>query len=236
MGCFDSQVIRRMTAFVLDDCGKIPAVGTNPRPALKGIANTIQTVQRTRNVTQPTVSTTKVVTGRSCSKPLATPTDNGFTYQLTFCGANPVFESAVGYTTLKTSGLTITGWDDAQIAGQTNIALEIIFQPSASACAGGSPQCRALLVPLLQQWVSNGNELYNGSDVPDLQMTGTTVLNANVFSNYGSGAGLPSSLAHWSGRYADIAAGDKWGYSTLITCPAEDTQDGCHYSGVNDTT
>lgn len=233
MGCFDSQVILRATAYLLDDCGRIPAVGVTPAPAIKGLANVLQTIQRTRQVTQPTANTTKVVTGRSCQKPLATPVDNGFSYQLTFCGANPAFESAVGYTTLVSAGSTISGWDDAQIAGQTNIALEIVFRPSASACSGVTPQCRALLIPQLQQWVNNGNELFNGSDVPDLQMTGTTVLNPNIFFNYGSGGGLPTALSHWSGRYAAIALGAKWGYSTFLTCPAEDTQDGCHFSGVD---
>lgn len=236
MTCYDSQVIRRMTAFVLDSCGRIPAVGVNATPAIKGLAATVQSVVKAPQVTQPTQNTIKTINGGTCSKPLASPTDNGYTYQLSFCGANPVFESAIGYTTLVTSGTTITGWDDAKITGQTNIALEIVFEPSASACSGVTAPCVALLVPMLQAWVKSSSETYNGSDVPDLVVTGQTRTNPNIFSTYGSGGALPTALSHWSTRYAAIAAGDKWGYRQLITCPTADVQTSCYFSGVNDTT
>lgn len=237
MTCYDSQVIRRMTAFVLDSCGKIPTVGVNATPAIKGLAAGIQSVVKAPQVTQPTQNTIKTINGGSCSKPLASPVDNGYIYTLTFCGANPVFESAIGYTTLVTSGTTITGWDDAKITGQVNIALEIIFEPSASACAGGAAApCVAMLVPMLQAWVKSSSETYNGSDVPDLVAAGQTRTNANIFANYGSGGALPSTLSHWSTRYAAIAVGDKWAYRQLMTCPTADVQTGCYFSGVNDTT
>jgi len=231
--CFDSQVIQRMTAFVLDECGRIPTTVENATPALKGLADSIQTLVRARQVDIPADNTTKVVSGRTCSKPRGTPTDRGFAYTLTFCGQNPLFEVITGYKTLDLVGEEIVGWEDVNISGSTNIALEVVFTPSADSCAvGEAAKCQALLVPMLEQWVKGGDDTYNGSDVPDLVMTGQTRLNANLFGNYATVAELPTYLSSWADKFDDIATGRSWSYSRLVDCPAEDTESACVFSPI----
>lgn len=233
MSCFDSQVIQRMTAFALDSCGRIPTDVENDTPALKGLADAIQTVVNARQVDVPTDNTAKVISGRTCSKPRGTPTDRGFSYTLTFCGQNPLFEVITGYKTLDLDGEDIVGWEDVNISAQTNIALEIIFTPSADACAAGeAPQCQALLIPMLEQWVRGGDNTYNGSDVPDLVMTGQTRLNANLFGNYADVGDLPTYLSAWAPKFDDIATGRAWAYTRLVDCPEDDTESPCVFSPI----
>lgn len=229
MTCFDSQVILRMTAIQLDACGRIPTSGENATPALKGLHDAIQTFTRTRQVDQPADNTTKVVSGRSCSKPRGTPTDRGYQVALTFCGGNPVFEAITGYKTLDLSGSDIIGWEDPELSGTNKVALEIIFEPSADACDGGAtPQCIAVIIPYLEQWIKSGDETADGDTIPDLQMQAQTALSANLFANYANSAALPTYLAHWADKFDDIATGRSWMYSYLIDCPAEDTtEDAC---------
>lgn len=233
MTCFDSQVIQRLTVFLLDECGRIPTNADDPTPALKGLADAILTVGRTRNVDVPANTASKVVSGKTCSKPRGTPTDNGFAYTLTFCGQNPLFEVATGYKTLDRAGDDIVGWEDVQVSRQTNLAMEIIFTPSSDACAPGeTPQCQALLVPNLEQWVRAGDDTFNGEDIPDLAMTGQTALSKNLFANYANAAALPTYLSAWAPKFADIATGRSWSYTRLVDCPADDTESPCDFVAI----
>lgn len=228
MSCYDSQVIQRITAIQLDECGRIPLTGDNPTPVLKGLAATITNVTRSRQVDLPTETVLKAVNGGTCVKPLPSPTDRGYNYTLTFCGENPLFEVITGYKTLDLDGVDIEGWEDSAVTTAAKVALEIIFTPSADSCAGGgAAQCRALLIPLIEQWVRSGDETYDGEVTPDLVMSARTTKSSNLFANYGSGAAIPAWLSHWSTKYADIATGRAWSYNRFIDCPAEDTGDAC---------
>lgn len=228
MSCYDSQVIQRLTAIRLDDCGRIPLVGDDGTPAIKGLAGGIQTVTRTRQMDVPTTTIVKTVNGGTCTKPRPNPTDRGFSFALAFCGQNPLFEVLAGYKTLDVTGPDITGWEDVSITALPKLALEIIFTPSADACvAGTDPSCIAVLIPALEQWVRSGDEVFNGDDTPDLTMTGQTALNANLFQNYTSGT-LPGYLTHWSSKFTAIETGRSWVYTKLITCPTDDpSEDPC---------
>jgi hypothetical protein len=232
--CYDSQVIRRMTAIQLDECGRIPTTGENSTPAIKGLHDAIQTFTRTRQVDQPADNTTKVVSGRSCSKPRPNPTDRGYQVSLAFCGQNPVFEALTGYRTLDLNGSTIEGWEDRELSGTNRVALEIIFEPSIDACEGGSAQCIAVLIPFLEQWIKSGDEVSDGESIPDLTMTAQTALSGNLFANYADGPSLPSYLSHWDPKFDDIATGRSWMYSRLITCPTEEVEDACELVAIND--
>lgn len=234
MTCFDSQVIQRLTVFTLDECGRIPTTVAEPTPALKGLADSILTVVRTRNVDVPTATPQKVISGKSCTKPRASPTDNGFGYTFTFCGQNPLFEVATGYKTLDMAGPDIIGWEDVQVSTQSNVAVEIVFTPSSDACEiGQAPQCQALLIPKIEQWVRGGDDTFNGADIPDLVMTGQTALNKNLFTNYANAAALPAYLAHWAPKFADVATGRSWSYTRFIDCPPEDLESPCEFSAMN---
>lgn len=225
MTCYDSQVIQRLTAIRLDSCGRIPLTADDATPAIKGLADAIQQVTRSRQIDLPTATVTKTVAGGTCTKPRPNPTDRGFNFGLTFCGGNPIFEVITGYKTLDLDGADIVGWEDVNVSTQAKVALEIIFTPSADTCAAGEePQCIAVLVPLLEQWVRSGDETYNGDDVPDLVMTGSTTLSANLFSNYSSGT-LPGYLSHWADKFDDIATGRSWIYTRLIDCPTDDSSE-----------
>lgn len=228
MSCYDSQVIERLTAIRLDACGRIPLVVDDPTPALKGLADAIQTVTRTRQMDVPTSTIVKTVNGGTCTKPRPNPTDRGFSYALAFCGQNPLFEVLAGYKTLDLSGADIVGWEDIGITVLPKLALEVIFTPSADACVpGAAPQCIAVLIPELEQWVRSGDEAFNGDATPDLTMTGQTAKNANLFQNYTAGT-LPGYLAHWQPKFADIATGRSWAYTRLIDCPVADgSEDPC---------
>lgn len=231
MTCYDSQVIQRLTAIQLDECGRIPTTGT---PALKGLAGAIQNVTRTRQVDVPTDNITKTVNGGTCVKPRATPTDRGYSYGLTFCGGNPIFEVVVGYKTLDLNGAAeITGWEDVELTGSPKVALELIFTPSTDACAGGeAASCIAVLVPLLEQWVRSGDETFDGQTVPDLVMTGQTALSANLFANYATAGELPEWLAHWAPKFDAIGTGRSWAYTALVECPEADTNSPCELVAV----
>ena len=234
MTCFDSQVIRRMTAIQLDECGRIPTDGENAAPALKGLHDAIQTFTRTRQIDQPTDNFTKVVSGRTCTKPRPTPTDRGYQVGLTFCGGNPVFEALTGYKTLDLSGEDIIGWEDRELTGTNRVALEVIFEPSVDACAGGgAAQCIAVLIPFLEQWIKSGDETADGETIPDLQMTATTALSGNIFANYANGGALPAYLDHWAPKFDDIATGRSWMYSYLIDCPTVGVEDPCDLVSIN---
>jgi len=228
MSCYDSQVIQRLTAIRLDECGRIPLVADDPKPAIKGLSEGIQTLTRTRQMDVPTTTIVKTVNGGTCTKPRPNPTDRGFSFALLFCGQNPLFEVLAGYKTLDLTGATITGWEDVAITSLPKLALEIVFTPSASACEGGAdPQCIAVLIPGMEQWVRSGDEVFNGDDTPDLTMTGQTAKNPNLFQNYTSGT-LPPYLTHWSSKFADVGTGRSWVYTKLITCPVEDpSEDPC---------
>lgn len=233
MTCFDSQVIQRLTAIRLDACGRIPLTGDDATPALKGLSSSIQQVVRTRQIDLPTTTVTKTVSGGTCTKPRPNPTDRGFSYALTFCGGNPLFEVFAGYKTLDLTGAEIVGWEDVNVAAQAKIALEIIFTPSSDSCAGGAAaQCIALLVPMLEQWVRSGDETYNGDAVPDLVMTGQTTLSANLFANFSAGT-LPGYLAHWQSKFNDIATGRSWSYTRFIDCPVDDpSETSCEFAAL----
>lgn len=235
MTCFDTQVIRRMTAFQLDECGRIPTDIENANPALKGLEDAVQTFTRTRNVDIPADNFTKVVSGRTCSKPRPSPTDRGYQIALTFCGGNPVFEAITGYKTLDLVGEDIVGWEDRELTGTNRVALEVIFEPSVDACAvGESAQCIAVLIPQLEQWVKSGDETADGETVPDLQMQAQTALNANLFANYATVAELPTYLGHWAPKFDDINTGRSWTYTRLIDCPTVVASDGCTLSAIED--
>lgn len=232
MTCFDSQVIRRMTAFQLDACGRIPITGT---PALKGLEDAIQTFVRTRQVDTPADNVTKTVSGRTCKKPRPNPTDRGYQIALTFCGANPVFEAVTGYRTLDIVASAIVGWEDRELTGTNRVALEVIFEPTADACASGDPQCIAVLIPFLEQWVKSGDETTDGETVPDLQMQAQTALSKNLFANFANSAALPVYLAHWAPKFAAIATGRAWMYSYLITCPTVPPASGCTLTVIDES-
>lgn len=233
MTCYDSQQIRRLTAIRLDACGRIPLVVDDAAPALKGLAGGIQTLTRTRQMDVPTDTIVKTVNGGTCSKPRSNPTDRGFSYAMLFCGQNPLFEVLAGYKTLDMSGATIIGWEDVAITTLPKLALEVIFTPSADACAGGvEPQCIAALIPATEQWVRSGDEAFNGDATPDLTMTGQTAKNANLFQNYTAGT-LPGYLSHWSSKFAAIETGRSWVYTKLIDCPTDDpSEDPCKLVGL----
>jgi len=234
--CFDSQVIRRMTAFQLDECGRIPTLIQNPTPALKGLEDAIQTFVRTRQVDTPADAVTKTVSGRTCKKPRPNPTDRGYQIAITFCGANPVFEAVTGYRTLDIVGSAIVGWEDRELTGTNRVALEVIFEPSTDACAGGAAaQCIAVLIPFLEQWVKSGDETADGETVPDLQMQAQTALSKNLFANYANAAALPVYLAHWAPKFAAIATGRSWMYSYLITCPVVFPKSGCTLTPIDES-
>jgi len=233
--CFDSQVIRRMTAIQLDECGRIPLLADNATPALKGMEDAIQTFTRTRQVDTPADNVTKTVSGRTCTKPRPTPTDRGYQIALTFCGANPVFEAVTGYKTLDVVGADIVGWEDRELTGTNRVALEVIFEPSTDACAEGeAAQCIAVLIPFLEQWVKSGDETSDGETVPDLQMQAQTALSKNLFANYANSAALPDYLAHWAPKFADIATGRSWMYSYLIDCPVVFPKSGCTLTALDE--
>lgn len=235
MTCFDTQVIRRMTAFQLDECGRIPTDVENATPALKGLEDALQTFTRTRNVDIPADNFTKVVSGRTCTKPRPSPTDRGYQVALAFCGGNPVFEAITGYRTLDYDGANIIGWEDRELTGTNRVALEIIFEPSTDACeVGASAQCIAVLIPQLEQWVKSGDETADGETVPDLQMQAQTALNANLFANYATSGDLPTYLSHWAPKFADINTGRSWMYTRLIDCPTVDVSDGCTLVAIDE--
>lgn len=231
MTCFDSQVIRRMTAIQLDECGRIPLTGT---PALKGMEDAIQTFTRTRNVDIPADNFTKVVSGRTCTKPRPSPTDRGYQVAVTFCGGNPVFEALTGYRTLDFDGDDIVGWEDRELTGTNRVALEVIFEPSVDSCAEGAAQCIAVLIPQLEQWVKSGDEVADGETVADLQMAAQTALNANLFSNYANSGELPTYLAHWAPKFDDIGTGRSWVYTRLIECPTVIPAGGCTLTAIDE--
>lgn len=228
MSCYDSQVIQRLTAIRLDSCRRLALEADDATPAIKGLAGGIQTVTRTRQMDVPTTTVVKTVNGGTCTKPRPNPTDRGFSYALNFCGQNPLFEVLAGYKTLDVSGPDIIGWEDVSITSLPNLALEIIFTPSADSCTVGvTPKCIAVLIPALEQWVRSGDEAFNGDDTPDLTMTGQTALNGNLFDNY-TDATLPGYLSHWSTKFDDIATGRSWAYTSLIDCPTDDpSEDPC---------
>jgi hypothetical protein len=233
--CFDSQYIRRLTAFQLDACQALPLFADNPIPALKGLADGVQSVARSSNIDQPQNNNTKTVKGGTCTKPRGTPTDSGYDYTLTFCGQNPLFEAMTGYKTLDYSGTEIIGWEDSVQESVTGVALEIVFEPSGDGCSGGNPQCRAVLIPNLEAWVRSGDEAFNGADAPDLVMTGSTRKGTDVFGNYTTSGALPTFLAHWAPKFADIKTGRSWAYSRMIDCPDVDSfsQDACRFVAID---
>lgn len=235
MTCYDSQVIRRMTVFQLDECGRIPLSGENATPAIKGLETAVQTFTRTRNVDIPADNFTKVVSGGTCSKPRPNPTDRGYQVALTFCGGNPVFEAATGYKTLDLNGSVIEGWEDRELTGTNKVALEVIFEPSVDSCDVGSAQCIAVLFPYLEQWVKSGDETADGETVPDLQMQAQTALSSNLFSNYADNTELPTYLAAWSDKFDDIGTGRSWAYTRLVDCPTVTPGfTGCEFVAVED--
>jgi hypothetical protein len=228
VACFDSQVIQRITAIRLDECGRIPLADDNPTPALKNLHTVVQTLALSRQVDPAPEQITKLVDGGTCTKPRGTPTDRGFQYTLNFCGGHPLFEALVGYKTIDLSGPDIVGFEDVELKGTTNVALEVIFKPSADTCEiGEAPKCRAVLVPMLESWIRSGDENYNGEVVPDLQMTANTRLNGNLFGNYATSGELPSFLSAWAPKFADVGTGRSWQYTRLIECPTDDTVDPC---------
>lgn len=235
MTCFDSQYIRRLTAFQLDACQALPLTADNPVPALKGLADAVQSVSRSANIDQPANNNTKTVRGGTCSKPRGTPTDSGYDYTITFCGQNPLFEAMAGFKTIDYSGSEIIGWEDKEQNSVTGIALEIVFEPTTDSCVGGDPLCRAVLIPNLEAWVRSGEEQFNGADAPDLVMTGSTRKNTDVFGNYAASGNLPSFLSHWAPKFADIKTGRAWAYSRQISCPDVDTnpQDPCRFVAID---
>lgn len=234
MGCYDSQIINRITVFQLDACDRIPLVADNPTPAIKNIQKQIDTVARSRNVTAPTDDTRKLVDGSTCTKPRGTPTDSGYTYTLTFCGGNPVFEAAAGYKLLDMDGDEIVGWEDVALTGITSLAAEIVFEPSVDACSGDTAQCLAVLIPKLESWVQSGDQTNDGEGTPDLVMAGSTAKSKNVFGNYDTSDDLPDFLAHWAPKFSDIALGRSWTVTRLIDCPAADeTSDPCSFVAID---
>lgn len=228
MSCFDSQVIQRITAIALDECGRIPTTEQVAAPAIKGLKECITNVTRSRQVDQPAEQVIKNVAGGTCQKPRPSATDRGYNYTVTFCGSNPVFEAITGYKTLIFDGANIVGWRDRQLSGVTKVALEIVFFPSADACVGeGDIQTPALLIPLLETWVRSGDEAYDGENVPDLQMSASTSLNRQLFANFANAAALPTYLAHWAPEFTAIGAGADWSYTLLIDQPAEEPDANC---------
>lgn len=235
MTCFDSQYIRRLTAIQLDSCQAIPLFADNPVPALKGLADAVQTVENTPNIQQPTQNNTKTVKGGTCSKPRGVPTDSGYDWTVTFCGQNPLFEAMAGYKTIDYSGSEIIGWEDVEQTSVTGIALEIVFEPTTDACSGGNALCRAVLIPNLEAWVRGGTNQYNGADVPDLAMTGSTRKDTDVFANYSTSGELPTFLSHWAPKFDDIKTGRSWAYSRQVDCPDVTTypQDPCRFAALD---
>lgn len=222
MSCYDAIAIRRLTAIQLDSCGAIPDTGT---PALKGLAGAVQLFTNTRNLDVPQDNPTKTINGSTCVKPRATPTDRGRTVGLTWCGQNPIFEVVIGYKTLDLSGATITGFEDIVISTLQKVAIEVIFEPSVDACAGGATaKCPAVLYPAVEQWVLSGDTQFNGTDQPDLVTTGQTALSKYLFNNYADAGDLPAYLSHWAPKFDAIGTGRSWSYTALIDCP-EDTVD-----------
>lgn len=233
MGCYDSQIINRITLLQLDACARIPTPGDNATPALKNIQTQIDTVARTRNVTAATTDERKLVDGSTCTKPRGTPTDSGYTYTFTFCGGNPVFEAAVGYKLLDYDGDEIVGWEDIALTGITTAAMEIVFEPSVDACSGETAQCLAVLIPKLESWVQSGDQTNDGEGTPDLVMAGSTAKSKNLFNNYTDGADLPDFLSHWAPKFDDIALGRSWTITRLIDCPDASDEDPCTFVAVD---
>lgn len=214
---FDSQLIRAITIYQLDNCGRIPLTGN---VVLRDMKAGVKSVTTTRVIDQANPTSDRLVDGTACPAPQAIPIDNGIDVTLVGCGQNRVFESMLGFTTLLLTTGNITGYVAKRLTVGLKVAMEIIFEPYDDASCDGADEVTAMLIPMLSGWTLTNPQVHDGASRSDAGWMGRTQINKRLFDNFtGETTGTPEELAHWETFVPTVEAGAGWYVKTTMPAP-----------------
>lgn len=218
---FDAQIIHSINLYQLDECGRIPATGN---VVLRSLEKALKSVAWVRSVDLGAQTAERLANGQTCPPPPSVPIDNGFDFTFNLCGQNRVLEAMAGYVQLLMTSTVVTGYTASKMVAGKSIAADIIFKPYGDeACTGATPQYLGIFIPKLGQFSLTGGQTVDGNSRADAGLTARTFTNSRVFDLFTTGAMIPTELAHWTSKRAEIVSGDDWYVAHYMNAPTLET-------------
>lgn len=198
--CFTPLLGKRLRVTALDECGHVPASGTEDSVA---ITNGFMTFTLSSEVEDGSEIITKKADGSLCVNEMTASSFKRFTLEIEFCGVDP------GVLSLVTNGRAYldhagdqAGFVVPEGTIDSKFALELWTGLSGQACPTGVEECSGyLLLPFVQAGVLGDIEI-TGEDAITFSMTGAFTKGGNswgvgpyeVVANDGTPDFLPEAL------------------------------------------
>lgn len=225
--CVNMKYISRVRLYSLDSCGQMPITGSIVYDSAD--YNSVGWQNTFDSGTDETVTNTA---GGICVDDPACPIDRGVTVTLAGCKENDTLSAMLGQGALKIVSTFVVGFDRMNISCNPQVAMEIIFS-TPSLCAAGTPQCPAILFPLITKWQDTAARTADGKTTLRGTFVGKAKKNGSLFALSAAGK-LPLELSHWSPYLTDISAGDKWYLKRIVNCPDLSTYaQGCEFRALS---
>lgn len=138
--------------------------------------------------------------GRVCYTDTGANELNNIGVNMTSCGINPAIDAfLMGSTTITNASDEVTGFRRKNLDSSLGVAVEVMLQLEADACAVGSTAGAPVatwLFPLVKNWKPAGGSTLNGSDLVKPQYSGQNYRNTGLWSG-----SAPGDLTHWDGVF-----------------------------------
>jgi hypothetical protein len=180
-----------VTVVTLDSCGRGIA-----GPAAKLVTPNVSEISWQDTINEGQTATERNFGGRKCYTGSGSDEMENIQVNLTTCGIIPALDSFLMGSNAKTSGTVTTGFGRTDLSSSVGVAVEILIQLDADACAPGATAAPlvGILFPLVRNWRPGGQTTLNGEQLVKPQYQGKGYKNALLDED-----GLPDALAHWAG-------------------------------------
>lgn len=217
--CIPKKRLRSAKLFSLDDCGRIQQAGLTVLDWLG-----FESVTWKDDIEPGERELITGVDGKPCVDDTSCPIDRGDMFTLTECTENITLMALTGFGSLTATLGVTDGFDRLPYDCTAIAALELVFDTPTVCDADGTPQCVAMLVPLLENWSSTGTDkTVNGKTTVRGGYTAETKRNARLFESFYDDVEeeyvITGELAHWQPWADAIATGTQWYLQRVIDCP-----------------
>ena len=198
MGCINvregSAVVR---VFDLDNCGN-PTISSTAMLAL----NNISEISWEDQIDEGDQVTERNFGGTKCYTDVGADELENIQVNMTTCGMIPALDSLLMSSDLLSKSSDPVGFGRKDLSSSAAVAIEILIELDADACATGSDlPVFGVLFPLVKNWRPSGGETLDGSSLLKPQYNGKGYKNANLKTAGAGNDELPVELDHWDAHF-----------------------------------
>ena len=183
MGCINIREGDAVVSIIkLDSCGT-QVIGAGGALVL----NTISEFSYEEQIQEGDEVTEKNFGGRKIASDVGCDELTSIAVSLTALGLNPVMDSLLLGSTLKTVDTTVSGFGRKDLVCAQNVAIEVLMKLDTDACSGsGAAPVAGWLFPLVKNWKPTGGLTLNGNDFVKPPYAGKGFTNPLLFGTGGS--------------------------------------------------